>query len=222
MFTKMKFVFFISLLVGLASCKQNIKDQTITENISIDSLQNDSIRAEDAAWKNAPSMTPAPSLDVHVLALADSAKNAWKDLINLDNQKFKAINFIIKEFRQIKDVNKPLLDSVDMLTKKAIATHYTETNVNNETVINDYDKLIEVLMDKMDRLETTNKYLNKCRKCMDVFEEIRQADAKDLGQRIHFISAARDLNELLENEKEAISKLSEKHKQIKSVLSFPK
>ena len=52
--------------------------------------------------------------------------------------------------------NKPLLDSVDMLTKKAIIIHYTETNVNNETVINDYDKLIEVLMDKMDRLETTN------------------------------------------------------------------
>jgi hypothetical protein len=222
MLTKMKFVFFISLLVGFASCKQNSKDQPITENISIDSLQNDSILAEESAWKNAPAATPAPSLSVHALALADSAKNAWKDLINLDNQKFKAINFIIKEFQQIKGINKSLLDSVDVLTKQAIAKHYTETNVNNDMVVNDYDKIIEVLMDKMDRLETTNKYFNKCRKCMDVFEEIRQTDARDLGQRIHFISAARDLNELLENEKEAISRLSEKHKQIKSVLSFSK
>ena len=223
MLTKIKFVFFICLLMGFTACKQDPKsDQKVTEKTNIDSLQNDSLRAENAAWENAPSLTPAPSLGVHVLALSDSAKNAWKDLINLDNQKFKAINFIIKEFRQIKGINKPLLDSVDMLTKKAITIHYTETNVNNETVINDYDKLIEVLMDKMDRLETTNKYLDKCRKCMDVFEEIRQTDAKDLGQRIHFISAARDLNELLDNEKEAISRLSEKHKQIKSVLSFPK
>ncbi len=213
----------MSLFIGLASCKQDSRlDQKLTENVTIDSLQNDSLRDEEDAWKNAPSATPAPSLDVHVLALADSAKNAWKDLINLDNQKFKAINLIIKEFRQIKGINKVLLDSVDMLNKKAITIHYTETNVNNETVVNDYDKTVEVLMDKMDRLETTNKYLDKCRKCMDIFEEIRQADAKDLGQRIHFIGAARDLNELLDNEKEAINRLSEKHKQIKSVVSFPK
>jgi hypothetical protein len=219
-----KFISISLLVVIFTNCKQqNIADQKKenSQDVIITSPEVLTSKDDEEDWKNAQPMEPPAPLDVRLMALNDSAKAAWKDLTMLDNKKYAAIDLITKEFKKMKNINKSLLDSVIMLKKKCVAIRYNETTLNNTAILDEYDKSVEILMDKLDRLETTNnKYIYDCRKCLDVFEEIRQLDAQDLPQRIHFISAARDLNTLLEKEKAEIEKLSEKHKAIKPFVLF--
>jgi hypothetical protein len=213
-----KFNLLIVLAVFCLSCKEKAK---IDEKPSPEITSTDSMQEDEAAWKNAPLAEPPPPLDVQLLEIAQKVENAWKELEELDTKKYAAVGQIVQEFRKIKGINKALLDSVETLQKTSISLRYTNTNLNDTSVLIKYDRNVEILMDKLDRLEVTSKYLDKCRKCMDIFEEIRQMDSQDLGRRIHFMSVAKDLNEMLEKEKAAIAKMTDKHKNIKKVLNFP-
>jgi hypothetical protein len=208
----------ISLFLFATTCNKtkNSKD------ISITSAAQDSAALAEAEWKNAPSLDPPQPLNEKLAALADSVKVSWKTLNEVDNKKFEHIALIIKEFNKIKPINQSLLDSVRMLHTKAVQVHYNEQNLQDSKVVDEYDATIELLMEKIDRLETTSKYLDKCRACMETFEAIRQADSKDLIQRIRYTSFAQELNVLLETEKAAIEKLDEKYRQIKPATLFAK
>ncbi len=223
MIKSINLVSFILFIALFANCKQNSteqKQESMQDTVMI-SPEVLTSKADEEDWKNAQPAEPLAPLDVRLMALNESTKDAWRDLEDLDNKKYAEVDFIIKEFKKIKNINKVLLDSVAMIKKKCVAIRYNETTLHNAAVLDEYDKTVETLMDKLDRLETTNnKYIYDCRKCLDVFEEIRKADTQDLPQRIHFISAGRDLNILLEKEKLAIEKLGEKYQSIKPVILF--
>ncbi len=203
----------------LAGCQPKSNEESQNQ---VAETVKDSAAMENEAWEKAKSLEPPQPLHEKLATLADSAKAAWAELNEVDKKKFGDIALIIKEFKKIKTVDKALLDSVVALQQQATKQHYDATNMNNSTIMDSYDQTIELLMEKVDRLETTTKYLDKCRACMDTFEAIRQADSKDLTQRIHYSSFAQELNALLEKEKTAIEKLEEKYKQIKAVNTFAK
>lgn len=215
MSTKISFIALITIITVLTNCKQSSTNQMPV-------TKEDSIALEDKLWKEAPLAEPEPPLETRLTDLDTKVKNTWINLEELDKEKFETVEKLVVEFSTLKGVQKPLLDSVQNLAKQAVEFRYNENNLNNIAVLDKYDATVELLMNKINRLQTTTstKDLEKCVLCSRFLEQIRQADAQDLTARIQYTSAAQDLNILLEKEKRAIKKLGEKFHEIKKVNIF--
>jgi hypothetical protein len=215
MSTKISLSAILLMMAILTNCKQSNTNQ-IPKN------QEDSIALEEKLWKEAPLAEPEAPLETRLTNLDTKVKNAWINLEELDKEKFVAVEKLVVEFGTLKGVQKPILDSVKTLAKQAVELRYNENNLNNITVLDKYDATVELLMNKINRLQTTTstKDLEKCILCGRFLEQIRQAESEDFNARLRYTSAAQDLNTLLEKEKRAIKKLGEKFQEIKKVNIF--
>lgn len=199
-----------NLLLSVA-CNRNASTQEQAQNTE----QTDSLSEEEKAWKEAEDKAPVVPLNDQVNQLHSAAKEAWLQLENTDNQKFEKIEQITKEFKKVKKVNKPLLDSVINLVAEARKVRYTPQTMGDVKQLDVFDNTLNLLMDKLDRLETTTSYLKTCRECMNIFEEIRQIDNQDVVFRSRYTGAAKELNDLLQKKAKEIANLGEQYQQIK-------
>lgn len=215
MSTKISLIALISLAIILTNCKQSSTNQ-------VPVTKADSIALEEKLWKEAPLAEPEAPLETRLTDLDTKVQNAWINLEELDKEKFANVEKLVLEFGSLKGVQKSLLDSIKTLAKQATEVRYNENNLNNITVLDKYDATVELLMKKIDRLQTTAnpKEVEKCVLCGRFLDKIRQADAQDLTARIQYTSVALDLNTLLEKEKRAIKKLGGKFQEIKKVNIF--
>lgn len=197
-----------NLLFGVA-CNRN--GATQEQN----AIQIDSLSEEEKAWKEAEAKAPAIPLNDQLTQLHTSTQEAWQQLEEADKKKFEKIDLITKEFTKVKKVNKPLLDSVMMLVAEARKVRYTTQTMGDVKQLDAFDNTLNLLMDKLDRLETTTSYLKTCRECMNVFEEIRQLDNQDVVFRSRYTGAAKELNDLLKYKGKEIEALGEQYQQIK-------
>jgi hypothetical protein len=204
-----------NLLLGTA-CNRNGNTQENSQNTE----KKDSVSEEERAWKEAEAKAPAIPLNDHVNQLHGAAKDAWLQLENTDKQKFEKIDQITKEFKKVKKVNQALLDSVSNLVAEARKMRYTPQTMADVKQLDAFDNTLNLLMDKLDRLETTTSYLKTCRECMNIFEEIRQLDNQDVVFRSRYTGAAKELNELLQQKGKEIENLGEQYKHIKSFPMF--
>jgi uncharacterized phage infection (PIP) family protein YhgE len=182
-----------NLLLGTA-CNRNGNTQENSQNTE----KKDSVSEEERAWKEAEAKAPAIPLNDHVNQLHGAAK----------------------EFKKVKKVNQALLDSVSNLVAEARKMRYTPQTMADVKQLDAFDNTLNLLMDKLDRLETTTSYLKTCRECMNIFEEIRQLDNQDVVFRSRYTGAAKELNELLQQKGKEIENLGEQYKHIKSFPMF--
>lgn len=160
------------------------------------------------------------ALDKKVDALLDSIDIQWYAWNKRDNERNDNLLALSKEIGKLPKHNKALLDSVKMMYQIALDKKLTQENLLTPNRIDEYDRNMISLVEKIGRLLETTPKNERCKTCKALLEEIRYTDELELGLRKTYDDNVFILNELIEKEKINLEKLGDKYKNMNKLPVF--
>lgn len=195
------------------------------EDSKQESTSKDSVNIESDPWAGADMEDGSDpfrglSLDKKVDALLDSIDIQWYAWNKRDDERNTNVLMLIKEISKLPKHNKILIDSVRLMHKIALEKKLTQENMYQPKRIDEYDKNMIGMVEKIARLLESTPKSQQCSACQNLFRQIRDADELEFILRKDYDDNVFILNEIIDKEKNKLDTLGDKYKTIKKFPVF--
>ncbi|TAH19342.1 MAG: hypothetical protein EAZ08_09235 [Cytophagales bacterium] len=195
------------------------------EDSKQESTSKDSVNIESDPWAGADMEDGSDpfrglSLDKKVDALLDSIDIQWYAWNKRDDERNANVLMLIKEISKLPKHNKILIDSVRLMHKIALEKKLTQENMYQPKRIDEYDKNMIGMVEKIARLLESTPKSQQCSACQNLFRQIRDADELEFILRKDYDDNVFILNEIIDKEKNKLDTLGGKYKTIKKFPVF--
>jgi hypothetical protein len=154
--------------------------------------------------------TKEDSLTDRYLLLQDSMLQAWNLMINDDNQKIKAMHFLLRELSVGKQISEEQMEALEHRLAQLARIRYTQKTMANLDVVEEYDFATNSLVTELVALATAAPNFQQNPTLQGLAEGIIVADQRVYTYRADYDVIANRYNKFLEQNKTLIKSIDER------------
>jgi len=153
--------------------------------------------------------TKEDSLTDRYLLLQDSLLQAWNLMINDDNQKIKAMHFLLHELSVGKQITNEQEHVWKQRLEQLVRIRYTQKTMSNPDVVEEYDFASNSVITELSALATAAPNFSQNPTLQGLTEAVRVADQRVYIYREEYDAIARHYNSFLKHNKGLIQSIDE-------------
>lgn len=151
--------------------------------------------------------TQEDSLTDRYLVLQDSLLQAWNLMMNDDNQKIKAMKYLLHELAIGKQVEEPKLKMIEQRLDQLARIRFTQKTMVNPDVVEEYDFASNAIVTELIAITVAAPNYEQNITLQNLAEGISVADQRIAIYRTEYDAVAKQYNEFLLNNKSLIKSI---------------